>query len=724
VKEILNLPTDGETALVTPIGDDLALISGVAAVMPGTIDVLLNGDPSMSMKADVISWARKDAPPEAAIGFVAIVPIRLARTVRLRSVMMRRNGQPVRYALVRQPATLPVLMQIIAADALENVAEVTGGIVQALAASTGTANRKRSAAALSVLTMAAPNDGWIEVIGALDTGEIFLQGWAVSLPADQIQVVIAHDGLLSGTLTIAKVQRSDLGDKGHGFIGLLDTGEPIVNPENLKQLFFRTGKRWLALHIYDRCVLLPSIDVPAHIRDGLVRAEANIDTLRIMRRAGERFDGRDTVSGLNQPVRIGMDMVVAVPGGGLLVAGWMLDPECLVGSVVLRSGLECAKIDDIWTRLPRSDVSAAFQHNEVFAGHLDPLRNDHGFLAYVPNLTAAGEAPLFFEISLGETVAFYPLKVVRTLSRRALEKLISPLDSRTAAAGAAIERHIGPMMQAFMSPSPHVTEIRDFGFDDANVDRVLIIGAGFDPDEVVVTLSLLALDPETRGLPIIVSAPIEAFGTIAPEVERISGFYDITVRVIGGDGVQDACDAFEVAAGATRADTLIFLAAGVLPRSAGWLSNMERVYRKRGNKALVSPTIVYEDDSVRFAGTWLDNIEQKLVDRYIGYPCDVVRGSQPTEVIAGSTACCIVPRSAIEVTGGFTRSYLNTTEKVRDLCLKLRLEGTPSVWLPSVEMISADDDSVASSLQLRRLTQRIDRWSFDRKWSLLINNMR
>ena len=46
------------------------------------------------------------------------------------------------------------------------------------------------------------------------------------------------------------------------------------------------------------------------------------------------------------------------------------------------------------------------------------------------------------------------------------------------------------------------------------------------------------------------------------------------------------------------------------------------------------------------------------------------------------------------------------------------------MWLPEVEMISADGDAGGSSLPLRRLSQRIDRWTFDRKWSLLVNNMR
>lgn len=722
VKDHPHLPVDGETALASPIGDDLALISGVSDAMPDTVEVLLNGDPSMIMRAGVVSWRRSDAPAEAATGFVAVVPIKLASKVRLRSIVIRRNGQPLRYTLARPALAVSSLVQILSGDAGDHFAEVADRIAQALVGARTTP--ARSAAALAVLTGAARNDGWIEVMGPIDTGEIFLQGWALDLPSDHLRVIVSQDGFLAGEFKAAATEREDLAGRGKGFIGILDLGKASVDPEKIQKLFFRTRGGWRTLDMYERRVLLPTTDVPAHIREGLARAAANPDTLRTLRRASERFDGRDTVSHLVEPVRLGMDMVVEVPGGGMLIAGWMLDPEGRTDSVTLRAGGACARVDGIWTRLPRPDVSMAFQHNELFAGRLDPRRVDHGFLAFVPDLSWSGDSPVYFELSIGESVVFYPLKPMRNLSRQALERLAAPLDPRTAAAAAAIERHIGPMMQALAAPAPHIVETRDFDFDDAGASKIIVVGAGLDAEELGVALVLLALDPETRDVPMIISAPVEAFDSIAPEAERLARFYGLRIRVIGSEGVQDPCDAFEAAVQATDVDTLVFLSAGVLPRHTGWFSTMERAFRARNGKALVSPTIVYEDDSIRFAGTWLDPDLSQLVDRYIGYPKDVVLGSKPAEVMAGSTECCIVSRTAVRAAGGFTRSYLGASDKGRDLCLKLRLAGTPSIWLPEVEMISAEGDSGGSNLPMRRLAHRIDRWSFDRKWSLLVNNMR
>jgi hypothetical protein len=723
VKEQAYLPVDGETALATPISDDLVLICGVADALPKAVPVLLNGDPSMTMTARVVTWSRPNAAADAAIGFVAVLPIKLAGKVRLRSIVIRRDGHPMRRALIRPAVPLANLMQIIADDASGAFGQVADGVVQILLS--GKAAQKHSKTALTILRNAARNDGWIEVMGSLDTGELFLQGWSLGFPADEVNVLVTYDGgFAAAPFFSATVHRADLGGTGNGFIGIIDA-ENSIDPASIEKVLFNSGDGWRALDVYQQCVHLASTDVPAHIREGLTRVVGKPKSLKALRRAGERFDGRDTVSFLQEPVRIGMDMAIELPDGGVLLAGWMLDPENLVSSVNIRVGTASARVDETWTRLPRPDVTTAFERNPLFEGRLELQRSNHGFLAFVPDLPKIDDLAVYFEFSIGDdTFAFYPLKPVRGLSRRTLERLVSPLDHRTAATSVAIDRHIGPMMQSLAQSSPEIVEIRDFGFADQGVSKALVLAAGLDAEEVSVTLSLLALDPEASELPIIVSAPAESFGAVAPEVERLARFYGITVRLVAADGIHDACDAYEAAAQATDADTLILLSAGVLPRQQGWVSALERAYRKRSGKALISPTILYEDNSICFAGAWLDENEQGIVDKYIGYPRDVISDRQATEVMAGSTACCIVSRSAFQTAGGFSKSYLSASEKGRDLCLKLRLAGTPSVWLPDVEMISADESSGLTSIPWRRLAQNIDRWSFDRRWSLLINNMR
>ncbi|MCB8821412.1 glycosyltransferase family 2 protein [Microvirga rosea] len=723
INDQVAMPTDGETVIASPVGEDLLLLSGVTDSMPGAVPVLLNGDPALSMTANVVTWNRHDAAPEAAVGFLAIIPVKVAGRVRIRSIVMRRKGQPARYTLVRRALPLMSLMNIVAADAEDGFPKVADGVAQALVS--GKADPKRTAAALSMLSATARTDGFVEVMGVLDTGEIFLQGWASELPADRSRLIAAYDGLVTAEFVAAKVERSDLGDRGHGFIGILQAGDTAIDLEQLQRLFFRGPQGWRTLEIYDKRVHLAPIDVPAHVRDVLPRAAADLETLRLLQKAGARFDGRDTVSTLKEPVRIGMDTVLELPKGGLLVSGWMLDPERSVTEVVLHVGKQASRVDGTWTRLSRQDVTAAFQHDANFGHSVDPHRHDHGFLAFVPGLSTEGREPIYFEIKVGDDKAgFYPLKPVRAVSRRSLEKVMAALDPRSASTSMAIETHMGPMIQAFDHAKPKAVQQHDFGYDETSAKLALVLGGRRDPEEVLVTLSLLALDPEMHDVPILVCVPVELFSRIAAEVQRLAKFYGLGIRLVAADTVQDSCDTLEAAVQATAVETLAFLSAGVLPRRTGWLSALERAYRKRGGKTLVSPTVIFEDNSICFAGTVLDARERRLVDNFLGYPCDVIRGTEPAEVMAGTTACCVLSRSAFCDVGGFSQSYMSVKERSRDLCLKLKLAGTSSLWLPDVEVVATDSDSLEASIPWQRLVQHVDRWSFDRRWSLLVSNMR
>ena len=43
-----------------------------------------------------------------------------------------------------------------------------------------------------------------------------------------------------------------------------------------------------------------------------------------------------------------------------------------------------ARLDQTWVRLPRPDVTEAFAGNPLFADHLRPWEQQHGFIAFVP----------------------------------------------------------------------------------------------------------------------------------------------------------------------------------------------------------------------------------------------------------------------------------------------------------------------------------------------------
>ena len=93
-------------------------------------------------------------------------------------------------------------------------------------------------------------------------------------------------------------------------------------------------------------------------------------------------------------VDIGGTLVKAatVDETGVLIIGWLFDPERKVDAVTLRSGSQSCAIDRLWTRVQRPDVTAAFMEDPRFGPALASRRNSHGFIVFAPKLVPEPKA--------------------------------------------------------------------------------------------------------------------------------------------------------------------------------------------------------------------------------------------------------------------------------------------------------------------------------------------
>lgn len=723
--EIHGLPLDGETALVAAVDEGLALIAGMGE-MPASVQALLNGDPSAAIQAATVSWRRPEAPPEARSGFCALVPLAVLGRGRLTSIVFRRPGHPARYAFARRPVPLEAALQAIAEDAGPSAALVVDGIVEALLAGKPTARRLRAVAAMAQ-AVARP-DGFVEVMGADEDGELFLQGWTADLVPGRARVLAIGAEPTLAELDSASFPREDLAGRSRGFAGAM-TGAEKIDAAALQKVLFRSREGWRAITVYERCVRLEPRDVPAHARAVLPRLTAPTDVLARLKAAANRFDGRDTVSELKLPVRLGIDFALMVDGGGVLVSGWIVDCEEHVEAVHLKVGKTGVRIDEGWTRQPRPDVTRAFASDPLFAA-LDPGHHGHGFLAFAPRVAAHARDAAYLELTLASGPVYRPLPLTRATPRHVLQRLSTAVEPRSAVAAQVVERQLGPLVQTLERRPAWGRVMGEAGGFDGAASTALVIGVDEGAAQVGVLLSLLALEPETRALPIVVAVREEWFDEVSAEVRRLGDFYRLSLRLVRAEGAQDVCDAIEAGVRASSAEHLLLMCAHVLPRGSGWLPRLERAYRARGGRCLVSPTLLFEDDSIRWAGTMLEGegSGRNLNDRLVGYPRAAVAEAEPMEVTAGTVECCLLPRAAFEGVEGFTRGYLGIAEKRLDLALKLRLGGTPSVWVPEVEMICADETSEGAAgpavASWHGLVRKVDRWAFDRRWSLAVANMR
>jgi O-antigen biosynthesis protein len=573
-----------------------------------------------------------------------------------------------------------------------------------------------------MVRLAARRTGFIEVCGPGQDDEIFVQGWATDLPPGRIRVLVASEPPMLTGLASVSYERDDLSGRGKGFAGLLQHGS-LGDPASLTQFLYRGDDAWRAVDIYEHRKIIAAGEVPVHLRSLLPRATGPEDVLARLRRTAHRFDGRETVSQLQEPVRLGIDVAVHVPGAGILISGWLLDPKNRVESLRLHAGPDAVVISNDWTRLARADVAGAYSDDPLFRSLISNAKLS-GFLAF-GRIPSGDAESAHLELDLGDNrpPAFFPLTLTEASPSEALARLLQAVDIRSGAAETIIERQFGPMLRS-LEPAPAIaSEVTDIGALDAAAPIALVIGGDDRVGETLSLLALLAIDPFARTLPIVLAAPKDALASFAGEIRRLATFYRLSIRLVSSASGSDVYDSLEAGANATNAETLALLSSHVLPGTADWLSRLLQTYRLRGEQHLVSPTILFEDGSVRWAGSWLNENDgrRELTHPHLGYPRAAVVGAGLEQVSAGTLDCCVLPRAALVAANGFAHGYLSLTAKNADMALRIRLAGTPALWQSAIEMLSAANGTPAGAMEL---THRIDRWSFDHRWSLALATVR
>jgi hypothetical protein len=710
------------TVAWTPLGENAILILGACDAIPGKVPVAVDGNPRNRVETMALTWRRAQADPSVAVGFICLAPAPVPDRPGAGAILLGRPGRPLRLILTPKPLALPAFLDMLAEEAGQAFPTVVDGLLELLLA--GKSNPKRLRAVGLLLQSVAKPGGFIEVMGPLDDS-VFLQGWTSNFAAGRTKLLIAHGGLSPAVLEAGTFERDDLGDGARGFFGLLEDC-PVRHPGEIERLYFRGNDGWRALEVYERHVLLEPITVPGHLRDGLQNGVAPQATTEKLRRASQRFDGRDTVCLLEVPVRAGIDDATVIDDAGVLIIGWLFDPERKAKAVTLRSGSQSCVVDRLWTRVQRPDVTNAFMEDPRFGPALAARRNSHGFIVFAPKLIPEPGQPLYLEFEIeGTGPAFLPLDPGRGQARRTLERIFGLLDPRSSTASTVVERQVAPALQAAEIAPPRAVETLDVGAFDAEAPLGLVIGLDHRHRELSALFALLAIDPEIRPLPIVIAAPAESFDRTGAEARRLARFYGLKVRLVVVEGVEDACDALEAGVRACRFQTVAMLSGAAQIRMPGWLGRLERAYRGRGGQCVASPTLLFEDDSIRWAGAWLEGegAERHVVNRFVGYPLDAIGNLGPMEVAAGASECCVLSRAAFLEVGGFARNYFTTAEKGLDLCLKLRMSGAPSLWVPEVEIYVVDDGETQRP-HVGALAQLADRTSFDRRWALAISNMR
>jgi hypothetical protein len=574
-----------------------------------------------------------------------------------------------------------------------------------------------SALLIAVLNAAAEEDGVIEIAGAIEGEGILLQGWRRHPGSVPHRLFFVGNTLDEVDAACAGFIRQDLEAPAAGFLALARGDGELAPPT---QVFLRQDNAFRRLSVLQDGLRLAHDASANHLCDMLSTLHAAEPVLRALRMAARpRFTGTDTVSTLDRPVRMAVDLAAPVNGAGWYLTGWLLDPLGLVTAVALRDTAGAVeRLDQRWTRVPREDVSAGFRDEPLFQGTI--AHDLHGFTVFVPS---PGGRDAWLELTLvGDHVAFMPLAPIDADGLEGKRRLLSSFDIHKPSAEEIVERHLGPLFHAAKNASPRVVGHRVLRSgaalaDGDAADSVLVIPLT-DPSchAGIVAASLASCAPGAGVAPLFVCSP-----AVAPSLEallRALGFYGIDAAVVLADAPIDLCAAVEIAARATSAPFLVLQSPTSHATSSGWAARL--VEALGPDAAAASPTLLYEDWSIRYAGIGGLRLSEQSPyaepeAQRVGMPRGALMVSAVTPTRAATLECCALRRTAFESVDGFSAGYALPETNGLDFFLRLDAAGETLLWVPEIVLYALDDAAAADSYWART-GERVDGWSLRASW--------
>ena len=569
----------------------------------------------------------------------------------------------------------------------------------------------------AVLHAAAEEDGVVEIVGVLEGEGILLQGWQRQPRQGEARLLVADDSLSEHAAVFAGFTRQDLEAPAQGFVALARPVDGQVRAAP-RHVYLKSGDRFRRLTVLSNAMRLAGDRTIGHLRDMLPNLRADPAVERVLRAAMRPcYAGQDTVSTLVRPVRMAIDVATCMPGAGWYLTGWLLDPDGIVTAVHLRGPKNAdLRLDRHWSRIERDDVSNGFRGDPLFQGRIQHDR--HGFAVFLPEPGEAAAAWLELDLADGEC-AFMPLAPTISATSDERRRLLLSVDPHKPAATEIVERQLGPLFYALgqaRQALPGHRTVRTGGAGPAN----LVVPVVDPAMRTNITVSGLARcgTADDAAITFVCSPAIgDRLGALLRELD----FYGLAAGVLVADSAVDVCEALAIGIGAGEAKKILCLLPNAHPVTPDWAARLLAALGTDDGPAAASPTLLYEDWSVRYAG--IDRVTFLAAAPYAdaaseraGYPLGVLSAGAPMPTLAAALECCAFTRSAFEQAGGFSAGYALAALKGVDLFLRMRAAGVAVHWVPEVELYALDA-AAGSEDHGARVGALVDGWAFRAAWA-------
>ena len=554
------------------------------------------------------------------------------------------------------------------------------------------------------LSAAAQPDGCIEIMACVPGGCVMLQGWGAAI-SGPVRVMLGTSSLPVFAAQAGGFARTDVALPAAGVMLVLPA-EAAAALAGVDHVFVLSEAGLHGRALVEHRLLDASASL-GHVRHMLPALRGPAAMLRTLREAlRPRYDGRDTLTGGLVPVRAALDAVLASPGAGAYVSGWVFDPRRLLAAVHLcgSAGFE-ARVDEGWTRVRRPDVSEVYRGVADFPAAADDMA---GFAVGVAVAPAVGEAlHLRFTFADGDR-AFLPVQAADPADAVVRARVLAAVDLYKPSGLAIVERQLAPLL-ARVRAAPGRVEVVLAGPEGC---REAVVTALADPVLPRALLSGFLHDrTEADEQLVLVCGPAWTAAGL-DGLRELVAFHALPATIVCLDVVPAAAAALAAAAQVCPAERLLLAAPGVSGREAGW----RRALREGlGAAAFACPTVLYEDWSIRWAGSAQLRFREtapyaEAAVALAGLPAGLAAAEGSRRSDFGTLECCLVARRAV---GALEGEGAMSTAAGQEAAFFGRLQeaGMAGLWVPSVQVYAPEEAVVASAVETMA-----DGWMLRRAW--------
>jgi GT2 family glycosyltransferase len=426
-----------------------------------------------------------------------------------------------------------------------------------------------------------------------------------------------------------------------------------------------------------------------------------------------------------------VDRACLIPGRGVFLYGWILDPEAKLQAVrFVVAGDHGPNLLAQGARYPRPDVDDAFPDH---SGEGAPS----GLAAFAQ--VDLDEPPLVGEMLFvthdgGRAMLRFPIEDPVGGALQQLEVILAPFGPDEPDAAQLLARHVGPAIEGrWQARRPVAQNVQEhqFGVRPTDPPCSIVVPLFARYDYLMYQLSLFARDPELSKMDLIYVIDDERIREATIRLaHELAPLWPVPFRILALGQNLGYAGANNAGARIAEGGFLLLLNSDVVPDRPGWLGRLCEKHRSLPRCGALAPRLLFEDGSIQHDGIkfvrhpktpqiWLNDHPGK------GWAPSLVKESKDVVVPAVTGACMLVRREIYLDLGGLDEGYVTGDFEDSDLCLRMRERDLLSYCARGETLYHLERQSVrhAGDTDWRTKVTLYNAWRHTQRWQSTLEEL-